>query len=239
MKKEQRKNLAIVGTASTKKDAPYGDDEWEVWGMSSLSEDPEAGKLDKIFEFHPRRYWGQLPVTMRLNRFDGPVVMQDHYDEIPNSVAYPKDAMREEFYLDVMGANLYVTNSITWMILLALHEGYHNLALYGVHMKHDSEYAYQRPSCSWALGIIHGKILAGEPYSLYISDESELLKARYEYGFDEPSELMLELDTRLKRLRAGLKQSENEKAKAAESELVTNGAIQEAKYWYDRVSGFR
>jgi hypothetical protein len=235
----EKKQLAILGTASSMPEAPFEDEDFEIWGVASLTEEPKCKRLDRAFEFHPKRHWGQLPITMRLKRFDGPVYMQDHYDEIPNSVAYPREAVKKQFHMDAMGDNLFVTNSITWMILLALHEGYRHISLFGVHMAHDTEYSYQLPSCSWALGVIHGMILAGKSYTLYVAPESSLLKARYEYGFDEPSELMIEIDTRRQRLEAGVKQAQKQQREAELSQAKTEGALTEAKHWYNHVAGYR
>jgi hypothetical protein len=239
MAAEKRKSVCILGTASTMKEAPFEDEDCEMWGVSSLTENPECKRLDRTFELHPRRYFGQLPVMVRLSKHKGPIYMQDHYDDIPNSVAYPRDEVKTKFHIDAMGDNLFVTNTITWMILLALHEGFQDISLFGVHMAHDTEYRYQAPSCSWALGIIQGLIIAGEPYTLHIAEESELLKARYEYGFDEPSELMLETDTRRKRLLAGVEDADK-RLKALElSKARTEGAAQEATYWHNYISGYR
>jgi hypothetical protein len=239
MATEKRKSVCILGTASTMKQAPFEDETFDMWGVSSLTENPECKRLDRTFELHPRRYFGQLPVMVRLSKYKGPIYMQEHFEDIPNSVAYPREEVKAMFYLDAMGENLFVTNTITWMILLALYEGYQDIALFGVHMAHDTEYRYQAPSCSWALGIIQGYILSGKPYTLHIPDESELLKARYEYGFDEPSELMLEMDTRRKRLLAGVEEADK-KLKALElSKARTEGAAQEAGWWHTYVSGYR
>jgi len=236
---KNRKGVCILGTAETMKEAPFENDEFEIWGMSALTENEDCKRLDRAFEFHPRRYWGQLPVLSRLERYGGILVMQEHVDELPNSVPYPRDAVKEMFHIDVMGENLFVTNSITWMILLALYEGFTDISLFGVHMAHDTEYSYQQASCSWALGIIHGKILAGEDYTLHIAEKSGLLKARYEYGFDEPSRMMLAMDTRKKRLQAGVEVAAKNARTQELSKARTEGALQEAQYWADYVAGHR
>lgn len=235
----EKKKLCILGTAETMKQAPFEDDSFEIWGMSSLTNNPECKRIDRAFEFHPRRYWGQLPVLMRFEKVQCPIYMQDHYDEVPTSVRYPYEEVREMFHLPVMGDHLYVTNSITWIILLGLYEGYKDFALFGVHMSNDIEYGYQQPSCSWALGIIHGKMLAGEPYTLDLPKESSLLKARYEYGYEEPSELMILIEARRDGLKAGVEKTSKEMASLQQSKLHTEGALQEAEYWRKRVMGYR
>jgi len=231
--------LCILGTAESLSEAPFGDETVEMWAAGTAIAFPACERADRVFELHPRRYWGAPNVMERYVEFKGEVIMQDHYDEIPNSVAYPYDAIKKQFYLETMGPNLYVTNTITWMILLAIQEGYTDISLYGVHMSHETEYAYQRSSCSWALGIIHGMILSGKPYRLHIAEASAILKAEYEYGYDEPTRTMQYLKGRLDGLSAGVKEAETNIKSLNERKLRTEGAISEAKHIYEKISGFK
>jgi hypothetical protein len=231
--------LAILGTAGSLGKAPFEDESFEIWGVSPVLVKDECKRVDTVFEMHPRRYWRNHNVLERLNSHDGPVVMQDHFDEIPNSEPYPYTAVRNQFYLPEMGENLFVTNTITWMILKALHDGYTDIHLFGVHMAHETEYGYQQASCSWALGIIHGWMMAGYPYSLYIAEESELLTARYEYGYGEPTQAMQYLQRRKKSLQEGVKEAENRISDLERRKLMTEGAIQENEDVYKHLAGLK
>jgi len=222
------------------KEAPFEDDSFEMWGVSGLLGAPDCKRLDRVFELHP---WyelrSMLPLLQAMEECKAPIYMQDRCDEVPTSVKFPHDEIKERFYLDAMKGPLYVTNTITWMILHGIYEGYTDFALFGVHMAHDMEYAYQRASCSWALGIIHGLMLQGLPYTLHIADGSEILHAEYEYGFDQPTKLMMQMEHRRKRLALGVQQTEDEMAKLNESRWKTMGAQEEASYWYNRLAGYR
>lgn len=237
--------LVIIGTASSAGAAPYevkkenGEYLYEIWCGGTAPTKPDVLRYDRVFEMHPKRYWGQLPVTERYASLKCPVYMQDHYKEIPTSVAYPYEEVREKFYLQAMGDNLYVTNTITWMILLALHEGYRDISIYGVHMAHESEYAYQRSSCSWALGILHGLKLAGEDIKLYIHEESSILKAEYEYGYGEPTRQMQYVKSRIDGFRAGIQEARGNMNNLQIRIHKTEGAIEEAKHIYDKLAGFK
>lgn len=165
--------------------------------------------------------------------------MQDHYEEIPNSVRYPYEEVKRMFYHPVMGENVFVTNTITWMILCALYEGYTDISLYGVHMAHQTEYGYQNASCSWALGIIQGYIIQGLPYKLYIVDESELLKARYEYGYDEPTAAMKRIQTDIEKLQKGVEMAGERITKSKHDLEQTQGALTYAKGIYNYLAGYR
>jgi len=234
------KKLCILGTASTVAEAPYEDDSFEMWGVSGLASHDKVKRLDKVFELHPvdelrtlfRHYEG-------VKNFKGEVVMIDHYDEIPNSVAYPYDEVKEKFWHPMMGDKLFATNSVTWMLLLALHLGYTDISLFGVHMSHESEYAYQRSSCSWVLGIIHGWILEGKPYHIHIVEESELMRARYEYGFQQPTELMAKIKYRMESLRKGVDKTRADMDRLKASVIRTEGAAEEAKFWLEYVAGHK
>lgn len=240
-----KKPLCIIGTAPTCKDAPYDMqlDEteyvYDIWAINTALVNPDVKRVDVVFEMHPKRYWGLQVVTERLNDFGGRVIMQDHYDQITKSEAYPYQAIKDKFHLDVMGENLYVTNTITWMMLMALEEGYTDIELWGVHMAHETEYAYQRASCSWVLGIIHGWILEGKPYKLTIPEESQLLKAEYEYGYAEPTKAMQYLKGRMDGMEAGIKEANSQINNLNISKWKTEGAVSEAKHIYEKLAGWK
>jgi hypothetical protein len=229
-----KKQLAIVGTAGTMSAAPYDDEKFEIWAISTAAAHEGMKRADRLFEMHPRRYFGQAAVLERLMEFDGPVYMQEHFPEIPNSVAYPYEEVREAYYIPAMGDNLYVTNTITWMILLALHEGYKDLNFFGVHMAHDTEYYYQQPSCAWALGMAQAS-----GCSIWLPNESEILKARFEYGFGEPTDAMKRLNKRMDALAKGVKEGQSQMTGIHQRILRTEGALEEAKYWHGYFSGTR
>jgi len=236
----EKKKLCILGTASSMKEAPFEDDSFEMWGVSGLLGSADCKRLDRVYELHP--WWemrSMLQLLMELEKTTVPVYMQEVKDEVPTSVKFPHDEVKEMFYLSIMNGPLYATNTITWMILHGIYEGYKDFSLFGVHMAHDMEYAYQRSSCSWALGIIHGYMIQGLPYSLHIPEESELLQAEYEYAFDQPTKLMMEIAVRKTRLGMGIQQTEQEMKKLEQQRWKTEGAHQECTYWQNVVNGYK
>ena len=232
--------LCILGTAPSLVEAPFGDETVEFWAVPGVFTHPEAkDAVDVLFELHPERWWRQPPVMEQLEEFGKPVYMQDAYPEIPNSLKFPREELRKKFMLDCMGQNLYVTNTITWMILKAIYDGYMDISLYGVHMAHDTEYAYQRASCAWAVGIIHGYILQGLPYKISISEGSHILRAEYEYGFDEPTKMMEYLQGRVAGMTAGITDAGSQITALKERQLRTEGAISEANHILGKMAGWR
>ena len=235
---EPKPPLALVGTASSRNQAPFEDDSIEIWGCGTTQVYDDVTRIDRLFEMHPRRYWGEKSVGDRMREFDGPIYMQDHYDEIPNSVRYPYDEVKNMFYLTPMKGKLFVTSTITWMILCALYEGYTDLSLFGIHMAHETEYGSQRASCMWALGIVHGWMLEGKPYSLHLAEDSRLFDASYEYGYGEPTEEMNYVKKRNQALAAERNKVEAQRNKLTERIQAIDGAIGETALLYNRLAGF-
>jgi hypothetical protein len=111
-----------------------------------------------------------------LRSMECPVYMQEKFEDIPSSVAYPLEQMIREF-------GQYFTNSISYMLALAIHEGFEEIHIYGVDMAWMGEYSGQRPSCEYFIGIAIGRGIR-----IHIPDQSDLLKARFFYGYGQESE---------------------------------------------------
>ncbi len=242
-KQRGKKPLCIIGTARSSADAPYDlkiDDDYmyDIWGINTALVKEDVKRMDICFEMHPKRYWGQLPVMERLVNFNGTVYMQDHYKDIPNSKSYPRATIKEKYYWEPMGEKFYATTTIIYMFLLALEEGYTDISLYGIHMSHATEYAYQRSCISWALGIVHGYVLMGKKYKITIPDESQILKAEYEYGYEEPTRAMEFLAGRQEGMQNGINEA-NDKIRSLQTSVDrTIGAKAEAKLLYEKMAGW-
>jgi len=228
--RKRRKKVAIVGCADSKGEAPFKDDEFEIWGVNNLYPLIEAHPdryrwfeihdISKDGEIYKRRdnpdFRGQ-PVNDYLkdlgkwaSDINCPVYMQKSWDIVPTSIAYPLPQVLEKF-------GEYFTNSISWMLALAIHEGFEEIHVYGVDMAVDTEYHHQRPSCEYFLGIARGMGI-----KVFIPDTADLLKVRFLYGFDEPKE------TKWKKKRNSiLKMMNTKKAKEEQISLISNNKIQQ------------
>lgn len=176
----RKQKLVILGTATNRVEAPYDDKDVVIWGTGGTVNAPGVKRVDAIFELHPKRYWKQEKVLKILNQYKGHILMQDHYEEIPNSVRYPIEKVREEFYTETMGPCLYVTNTVAYMFMMAYLEGFCEIETYGVYMEHETEYDHQRTNLEYYIGYLIAKGLKVTIYG------GEVLKARFEYGFQEP-----------------------------------------------------
>ncbi len=186
----RRRKVAIVGFADSWPLAPFHNPDWEVWCLNQFY-DLAGARVDfaKLgaegrltwFDLHSRYDLENDPNVIarhpeHLKKLAGlpcPVYMQEHHEDIPNSVQYPKAEVLEQF-------GGYFTNSISWMLALAIRGGFTEIGLYGVNMAQESEYGSQRPSCEYLCGWARALGV-----TLRIPPQSDLLHAPYLYGYED------------------------------------------------------
>jgi hypothetical protein len=187
------KKIAIVGKApSSRALAPYQDDQWEIWGLSDLALNTgDCPRWDRWFELHDLESgfsrWNE-PYKKWLGSEHGkPIYTQELASQIPCSVVYPRQEIKRAFgplVRNELGEpSHYYTNSVAWMLALAIHEGASEVGLWGVDMAQHgeglrSEYAHQRPSCEYWIGVA-----AGRGISVTIHSNSDLCKTAFDYAF--------------------------------------------------------
>ncbi len=226
------KRVAIVGCSDTKNLAPYDDKTWDIWAMNNAYGHIKAahawfeihpikcenGKYVRrkllrpgVFEWSPE-FRGQDMLTYLKNiaGLDCPAYMQKHWDIIPKSIPYPLADVTKRF-------GRYFTNSVSYMIALAILQGYKEIGCWGVDMATSSEYGPQRPSCEFFLGIA-----AGLGIKITIPDQADLLKTRFLYGFEEREQVAWE-----KKITQMLEAMEGRKQKAVQQYEVSNKQIQQ------------
>lgn len=143
------KRIAIVGCSDSKDLAPYDDPSWEIWAMNNSY--LHTKRNTRWFEIHPIKFENGHFLRRRLVRpgvfvfdrdfrgkqvdeymkdlaaLDCPVYMQQRWDVIPKSIAYPIDDVVRRF-------GNYFTNSVSYMIIMAIMEGATEIGCYGVDM---------------------------------------------------------------------------------------------------------
>ncbi len=189
------RKIAIVGCSDTKNLAPYDDPSWEIWAMNNSF--GHVKKASAWFEIHPIKFengkyyrrkllrpgvfeWSEdfrgqpmLDYLKAIASLNCPVYMQQHWDIVPKSIPFPLQDILASF-------GRYFTNSVSYMIALAIKVGAKEIGCWGVDMATASEYGPQRPSCEFFLGIA-----AGMGIILTVPDQADLLKTRFLYGFEE------------------------------------------------------
>lgn len=150
------KKVAIIGGAESRARAPYGDHSWDIWAFSSLK--LHTPRITRWFEMHAlgdlksqlrretRQKMSYLKYMQFLKQLDCPVYMQQVHEDMPNSVRYPiEDA------LNAFGRCF--TSTVSYLIALAMLEGYDTIGVWGVHLVVGRAYTRQRPAVEYLLGV--------------------------------------------------------------------------------------
>ena len=215
--------VCLVGFAEGHRHlAPFDDPDWEIWGLNRLHM-VQPARYDRWFEVHALgMYLGAkgAPVDTGhlefLRTFPGPIYLRPQdvgLVQCPSGVPYPVNRVLADF-------GSYFTNSISWMMAMAIGMGFKEMMLVGVDMAQDgvfvtgSEYRQQRPSCEYFLGIAVGKGM-----KVHLPPGSDLLKASHLYGLEDGDAIlgkrlsrMEELNKRKTVIRDQISQLEGQKA---------------------------
>lgn len=198
-----RRKIAIVGYTASRDEAPYDDPTWEVWGMNNLHAFIPPEKFDRWYNLHPgeeiQKDAQHCQWLAAWHRCD--VYLMDPADAlpaeqraalppmaervgVPRAVRFPAAEIRERLGTD------YFTNTVSWQVAHAIYEGVvsgddyvlTDLALFGVDMAVNTEYAAQRPSVEFYLGLARGLGI-----DIFLPDTSDLLKSIGLYGVSDAS----------------------------------------------------
>ncbi len=211
-----RDKLAVVGFATSTRDlAPFDDPEWDIAG------------LNQLYRMIPRAdIWMDIHVNWDEENVEGtdhegwirdcgiPVLMSRVHSELPTSVSYPVDAV-------IAGATDYLTSSVAFYIAWAIHQGYKEVALYGIDLVVGTEYEFQKSCAEFWIGVAHGKGM-----KVTLPPQCALLKQTHRYGYEiEPDAGLLplsEIENRTKHLMF-------QRDKTIQQFSALNGAIGEVE----------
>ena len=229
--------VAICGFAEGHRDsAPWAEDDIEFWGINRLWSVLEKKPWHRWFELHSledfyvedneHRIWLQqlgIPIYVRPQDLETAAEW-----EIPNATPYPVDRVLNDY-------TPYFTNTISWLLALAISMGYKEVQLFGVDMAQDSvmaaEYSQQRPSCEWLIGYAQASGI-----DIILPPGSDLMKTSHLYGFssDAYQQKLLARAQEIAQRKENIRGEMNQHAQQAEflkyriSEL--DGALQECTY---------
>ena len=238
------RKIACIGKAPSSVGlAPYEDPSWEVWILNTLGHANEVPRWDRQFELHDleltkdKAYNDYYPWLTRQTR---PVFVRDDPPaEFKNGVRYPLGKIQQHFaHLAGRG---YLTNTVSLMIALALWEHdqgqkVSDIALYGVDMAQHalagaghvgwftSEYARQRPSVEYWLGIAEGKGI-----KVTIPAQSDILKAACVYGYHTTDQFK-KFQARRKELQQRVQAAQSIEAQKHDEAVFLAGALEGMNY---------
>lgn len=171
--KPPSKRAVLVGFCeSSRNAAPYDDRDCTFFGLNrAYTFQP---RIDYFFEMHGpdiyrwkvRRPAGHIEW---MKAFPGPIFQHVADLEIPNSMAYPLQAIADNVGQNIWrlvqvgqplvsaGKNPYLTSSIAYQIALAMYEGFPEIELYGIDLNTGGEYAWQKAGVEYLLGMAAGR----------------------------------------------------------------------------------
>lgn len=210
----KKNKVCIVGCADSKNTAPFHEHEtMEFWGVNNLWLHLADKPWTRWFEPHTIEFDGTNFIRRGSYEFRGqsvneymaglaklpcPVYMQRTWPQVPNSALYPIKEVTQKL-------GRYFTNTISYMIAVAILERFDEMHIYGVDMAQveGGEYARQRPSCEYFIGMA-----VGMGIKVVIPDEADILKTRHLYGFEEEKES--EFQKKLKNVRKSMEKRMNQ-----------------------------
>lgn len=117
------------------------------WGATQLILRRDVNRVVDMNDYSNNR-WGETEkLEADISRLRASA-MGIPYTDLTN---YPLKEIVKKFGTD------YFTNTIDFMIALAIYEGFTEIDFYGVNMAHKSEYEYQIPGVSFWCGIAMGR----------------------------------------------------------------------------------
>ena len=231
--------VAIVGFASGHAHkAPFSDPQVETWGINQLWKVLPDRRWTRWFELHSLYdfYHANDPHREFLQAFDGPVYVRESDYKlalewgITTAQPFPHRVLLDQF-------RPYFTNTISWLIALAIMMRPDWMGLFGVDMAQDhllaAEYSEQRPSCEYFIGIAEGLGIETS-----IPNGSDLVAGTHLYGYEDSGRVMEKMQSRYVELGSNKDQLGQQVAqlKAQIDQLEGNmaamaGAQQEVTYW--------
>jgi len=173
------KRVAILGFAPSFVEAPFADPSIEIWTLNQHHQDvPRTSRIFSMHAFAVEEIEDGGEHIKNLSAATVPVYMLDKHPKVPTSVRYPREKIAAKYQIPNR-EKLYITNTISFMLALAIEEGFEEIQTFGVNMAQDTEYGHQRPSCEFWLGLAMGKGIRIVP-----NQSSDLLNTLFEYGYD-------------------------------------------------------
>jgi len=139
--------ITIVGKGFGWELAPPANNGDNVWGACQLNTQRDVDVVVDMNEYSDNR-WGETESLMaELSKS----IAKDKGTPYIDLSSYPIDQVIDYFGTD------FFTNTIDYMIALAIYRGATEIHFYGVNMTMDDEYSYQRPGVHFWIGMAMGR----------------------------------------------------------------------------------
>ena len=226
----RKKKVALLGTVPHKMKAPFADPEFEIWAIAHACLGDPLPRVDRIFEIHKWDEvvkWGSLGAFAAWPNVPTYIINAEEHPEMPQAKSFPFDDIDAKYQIFPDRKESHMTNSISWMMAMAMEDGFEEIHIYGVNMSHHTEYGTQKPSCEYYLGLAKGRGI-----TIYVPPESDLLKSFFLYGKDEEkqADLQRKLEDRLNWLNSQLNQYQMQRGQIEQAVQQHIGAIEDVKF---------
>jgi len=142
-----RPKVAIEGFTGHRGEGFGRGDDWEVWGINELHRHHPIELFTRWFEIHDRGDFepqgegkpGDPEHLKQLAGFKIPIYMHKHWDDIPASVAFPRQEIID-WHNERGNWGEYQTSSISWEVAFALMLGAEEIGIFGVDMANNTEW---------------------------------------------------------------------------------------------------
>lgn len=157
--------IAIIGMSPSCEDAPWYNDQWEMWGIAR--HDEYWARCDRLFEIHEQheKFKTIDVATQKAKDISVPLYAFEAYNDYVTPYPYDK-------------IDNYLQSTISHMLALAIHENPPKIGIWGVDM--TDHYGYQRPNTEYLIGYARGKGI-----EVLIHETSPLCKQKTRYGTKE------------------------------------------------------
>ena len=184
-KRGNKKTVALVGKSPTSCSlAPYKESGVEIWTLTNAHKFPWMKRWNRLFEMHTESYITQYDsdqIEWLMQKHDKPIYMQFKHEGVPDSVEYPFRDICDTFFANAYHGTTkikYFTSTFSYMIALALMEGFERIECYGFEMQFDDAYGYQRKNAEFWMGLAIGKGV-----DFYLPSNCPILQAKL-YGYE-------------------------------------------------------
>ena len=153
----KRQKVLILGAGASRAGAPLDDPDYEVWScndLASICVDSEGRfRADRWFELHPQDdvvRWRRRPDFWEWLATMPIPVYQFGRRDAPQSLEFPIERV-------IATGRDYFACTFAYQIGLALAEGFHTIALWGVDLSSAREATVERATVEWWVGYAQGR----------------------------------------------------------------------------------
>lgn len=153
--------VALIGKGKGWELAPLMGNGIVTWGVNDIVGHREVDVCFYMDMPHLRGTQMEETITKSVNHTKTPLYSVEHFEEIPTSIAYPREEVFSLFGTD------FFADSFCYMIALALYQGYRELDIYGFNYAFGEKYHHEKPCVHHWLGVAMGMGCTVSTYGEY------------------------------------------------------------------------